>query len=105
MALLAKKTNMPAQDEALPGRNTPLPLSGKHFVNGHRITPPFPAGMEKAIFGMGCFWGAERKFWQTPGVYSTAVVNTFEFCQNLRSAPQKQPRPNIACSRPAANGG
>jgi peptide-methionine (S)-S-oxide reductase len=50
-----------------------LLTSETHFVNGHRIVPPFPAGTERAIFGMGCFWGAERKFWQTPGVYSTAV--------------------------------
>jgi peptide-methionine (S)-S-oxide reductase len=50
-----------------------LLTSETHFINGHRIVPPFPAGMERAMFGMGCFWGAERKFWQTPGVYSTAV--------------------------------
>src|ERR1044071_2790451 len=73
MALLNKKTTMPAHDEALPGRNTPLPLSGKHFVNGSQIKQPATGGLEEAVFGLGCFWGAERKFWQIPGVVSTAV--------------------------------
>ena len=50
-----------------------MPVPEAHFVNGHRSTPPFPAGLEQAVFGMGCFWGAERKFWQAPGVYTTAV--------------------------------
>jgi len=50
-----------------------MPVPEKHFVNGHRLAPPFPAGLEQAVFGMGCFWGAEKKFWQLPGVYSTAV--------------------------------
>jgi peptide-methionine (S)-S-oxide reductase len=57
----------------LPGRPTALPTPTTHWVNGNSIKPPFPAGMETAIFGLGCFWGAERKFWQAPGVYSTAV--------------------------------
>ncbi len=69
----AKKLRMPAPGDALPGRATPMRVGETHFVNGHRIVPPFPAGMQLAQFGMGCFWGAERKFWQTPGVYSTAV--------------------------------
>ncbi len=69
----AKKLRMPTPGDALPGRATPMRVGETHFVNGHRIVPPFPAGMELAQFGMGCFWGAERKFWQTPGVYSTAV--------------------------------
>jgi peptide-methionine (S)-S-oxide reductase len=73
MALFRKKAVMPTKDEALPGRSTPLQVPEKHFVNGHRITPPFPSGLREAVFGMGCFWGAERLFWQTPGVYSTAV--------------------------------
>ena len=73
MALLSKKTAIPAYDEALPGRNTPLPLSGKHFVNGTNIKQPAVAGLEEAVFGLGCFWGAERKFWQIPGVVTTAV--------------------------------
>jgi peptide-methionine (S)-S-oxide reductase len=60
-------------EDALPGRQTAMPVPDAHFVNGHALTPPFPAGMQQAVFGMGCFWGAERKFWQAPGVYSTAV--------------------------------
>ncbi|OHT83356.1 peptide-methionine (S)-S-oxide reductase [Mycobacteroides saopaulense] len=58
---------------ALPGRATPIRISGTHFVNGHTIVPPFPEGLEVAVFGEGCFWGAERGFWKLPGVYSTAV--------------------------------
>ena len=73
MALLSKKTSIPAHDEALPGRNTPLPVSGKHFVNGTNIKQPATGGLEEAVFGLGCFWGAERKFWQIPGVVTTAV--------------------------------
>ena len=73
MALFRKKAVMPTKEDALPGRSAPLPVPEKHFVNGHRINPPFPAGLQEAVFGMGCFWGAERLFWQTPGVYSTAV--------------------------------
>ena len=64
---------MPRPEEALPGRQTPMRVGDTHFVNGHRITPPFPDAMQRAVFGLGCFWGAERKFWQTPGVWSTAV--------------------------------
>ena len=64
---------MPRPDQALPGHAEAMDVSDTHFVNGNRITPPFPAGLEQAIFGLGCFWGAERKFWQAPGVYSTAV--------------------------------
>jgi peptide-methionine (S)-S-oxide reductase len=66
------KVNLPHGD-ALPGANDRMPVPDKHFVNGARLEPPFPAGMETAVFGMGCFWGAERKFWQTQGVYSTMV--------------------------------
>ena len=73
MALLRKKAAMPTKEEALPGRSTPLKVPEKHFVNGHRIVPPFPAGLREAVFGLGCFWGAERLFWELPGVYSTAV--------------------------------
>ena len=68
-----KKALMPSQTEALPGRSTPMSVPETHFVNKNRIIPPFPAGLETALFGLGCFWGAERKFWQQPGVYSTAV--------------------------------
>jgi len=64
---------VPLPDQALPGRAEAMPVPDTHFVNKNRITPPFPAGLETAVFGMGCFWGAERKFWESPGVYSTAV--------------------------------
>ena len=66
-------THMPTRDEALPGRAQAMPVPAKHFVNGHPLKPPFPDGMERAMFGMGCFWGAERKFWELPGVFTTAV--------------------------------
>ncbi|MEZ5833806.1 MAG: peptide-methionine (S)-S-oxide reductase MsrA [Dongiaceae bacterium] len=68
-----KPMNIPTAAEALPGRSAPLPTASTHWVNGNSIKPPFPAGMETAIFGLGCFWGAERKFWQLPGVHATAV--------------------------------
>lgn len=65
--------DLPTREKALPGRETPLPLTNRHFVLGTPIHPPFPEGMEQAIFGMGCFWGPERVFWQREGVFSTAV--------------------------------
>ena len=64
---------LPDKANALPGRDTPMPVPDRHFVNGNPIKPPFPDGMQQIIFGMGCFWGAERKFWQLDGVYTTAV--------------------------------
>ena len=67
------KLRMPQPEQALPGRDEAMPVPDAHFVNGHRISPPFPAGLEQAMFGMGCFWGAEKLFWKAPGVYSTAV--------------------------------
>jgi len=68
-----KKLRMPSAGEALPGRSERMPVPEHHFVNGHPLAPPYPAGMEQAMFGLGCFWGAERKFWQCPGVFVTAV--------------------------------
>ncbi len=68
-----KKIVMPASDEALPGRGEPVPVPETHFVNGNPLQPPFPEGLEQALFGLGCFWGAERQFWQTAGVYTTAA--------------------------------
>jgi peptide-methionine (S)-S-oxide reductase len=70
---MAGTTSMPTPDTALPGRDQPMAVPARHYVNGHPLQPPFPDGMETALFGMGCFWGAERKFWTAPGVYSTAV--------------------------------
>jgi len=81
MALFRKKS-LPAESDALPGRSTPMRVTETHFVNGHRIVPPFPAGLREAVFGMGCFWGAERLFWQLPGVYSTAVGYAGGFTAN-----------------------
>ena len=72
--MLRKKAEMPTADRALPGRTKPaFAVPAEHFVNGNRIQGPFPAGLEQAMFGLGCFWGAERMFWQVPGVYATAV--------------------------------
>jgi peptide-methionine (S)-S-oxide reductase len=73
MFFSTKKLRIPSPGEALPGRATPMPVGETHFVTGHRVVPPFPEGMARAVFGMGCFWGAERKLWQTPGVWTTAV--------------------------------
>jgi peptide-methionine (S)-S-oxide reductase len=70
---MASKLALPSPSEALPGRAEPMPVAARHAVNGGPMAPPFPAGTESAVFGMGCFWGAERKFWQTPGVVSTMV--------------------------------
>lgn len=70
---LGKKSMMPSPEQALPGRSSEMPVPEQHFVNGHPLKPPFPEGVELAMFGLGCFWGAERKFWQQEGVYSTAV--------------------------------
>ncbi len=68
-----QKSKLPKPEEALPGRQQKMVVPATHYVNGHPLQPPFPAGMETAIFGLGCFWGVERKFWQTEGVYTTAV--------------------------------
>lgn len=68
-----KKLTVPTPEEALPGRAEEMPLTNRHYVNGNPLKPPFPQGMEMVVFGMGCFWGAERKFWQLNGVFSTSV--------------------------------
>jgi len=73
MGIFSKSLSIPSVSEALPGRSTPLPVPSVHAVNGHRLEPPFPSAYKQALFAMGCFWGAERKFWQLAGVYSTAV--------------------------------
>ncbi len=68
-----RKLEMPTADDALPGRDARMPVPAEHFVNGHPLEGPWPEHLEQAVFGLGCFWGAERRFWQTDGVYSTAV--------------------------------
>jgi len=77
-----KKTKMPAAGEALPGRSQKMDVPEKHHVNGARLEPPFPAGTETALFGLGCFWGAEKKFWNVKGVYTTAVGYAAGFTPN-----------------------
>ena len=69
----SKLLQLPTASQALPGRTEPMPVINRHHVNAHVIQSPFPPSLASAVFGLGCFWGAERKFWQTPGVYSTAV--------------------------------
>jgi peptide-methionine (S)-S-oxide reductase len=71
--MFGKPLSIPSKAEALPGRAAKMPVPAAHHVNGHRLEEPFPEGTERAMFGLGCFWGAERKFWQQKGVYSTAV--------------------------------
>ena len=71
--LFGKKLTIPTSEDALPGRSQTMPVPEKHFVNGNPMNAPYPDGMETAMFGMGCFWGAERKFWQQEGVFITAV--------------------------------
>jgi peptide-methionine (S)-S-oxide reductase len=73
---------MPAVEEALPGREAKMPVPARHFVNGAPLEGPFPTGLEEAMFAMGCFWGAERKFWQMPGVYTTAVGYAAGYTKN-----------------------
>lgn len=71
--ILVNKDVLPTAEQALPGRPEAMPVADTHYVNGNPIKAPFPAGLQQAVFGLGCFWGAERRFWQQPGVFSTAV--------------------------------
>ncbi|MCY4088330.1 MAG: peptide-methionine (S)-S-oxide reductase MsrA [Actinomycetia bacterium] len=77
-----KKVEMPDPERALPGRGERMQVPERHFVNGNQLEPPFPEGTDRALFGMGCFWGAERIFWQLPGVYTTAVGYSAGFTAN-----------------------
>lgn len=90
MLFKARKVTLPTAAEALPGREQAMPVPGTHYVNGHPLKAPFPAGLETAMFALGCFWGAERLFWQMPGVYSTAVGYT--------GGPTKNPTYDEVCS-------
>jgi peptide-methionine (S)-S-oxide reductase len=82
MLFLRKKTAMPRPEEALPGRAAPIPTAERHAVNGRPLKGPYPEGARTALFGLGCFWGAERKFWQLPGVWVTAVGYAGGFTPN-----------------------
>jgi peptide-methionine (S)-S-oxide reductase len=82
MFFTGKKADMPTETEALPGRETPMPVSGTHLVLGTPVKPPFPEGLQQVVFGMGCFWGAERMFWKQQGVFTTAVGYAAGFTPN-----------------------
>jgi peptide-methionine (S)-S-oxide reductase len=83
MFMFKKKVEMPSREDALPGRATPLPTASRHFVNGQPLKGPYPEGLQLAMFGMGCFWGAERMFWQLrDGIYVTAVGYAGGFTPN-----------------------
>jgi len=81
-SMLGRKATMITPEDALPGRATAMPVPEAHFVNGRPMLPPYPEGLEVAEFGLGCFWGAERRFWQTPGVWVTAVGYAGGFTPN-----------------------
>lgn len=83
MLIPKRKVTLPEAKDALPGRTHAMPIINRHYVNGNPIAPPYPEYLCEAIFGMGCFWGAERKFWQTPNIYSTAVGYSGGLTPNL----------------------
>ena len=87
---MARSTTLPTPDQALPGREARMPVPDRHAVNGTPLEGPFPAGLEQAVFGMGCFWGAERKFWLQSGVFTTAV--------GYAGGPTKNPTYEEVCS-------
>ena len=93
MLLFGSKTRMIAPEDALPGRPDPIPVGDRHFVLGTPLKPPFPEGLQTAVVGMGCFWGAERVFWQAPGVYTTAVGYAGGYTPN----PSYEENPNGYC--------
>ncbi len=82
MFLSGKKIQMPTREQSLPGREEPIPVPLHHYVNGNTLSPPFPEDTALAMFGLGCFWGAEKKFWQRAGVYSTSVGYAAGFTPN-----------------------
>jgi len=73
MLFTRRTLEMPTAEKALPGRDRPMPVPERHYVNGHPLTPPWPEGYQQAVFALGCFWGAEKDFWKTPGVWTTAA--------------------------------
>jgi len=83
MLFSSKKLVLPDPVDALPGRAASMPVTNRHFVTGNPIAPPFPENMQQALFGMGCFWGAERRFWQLPNIFSTAVGYSGGYTPNL----------------------
>src|ERR1700687_1241393 len=100
--LLSRKLSLPKAEDALPGRSQKMTVPAKHHVNGHPLAGPYPAGLEQAVFGLGCFWGAERKFWEAPGVWTTAVGSAGgsavtphlrRRCARPDRAPRGRPRP------------
>ena len=82
MWMFKRPATLPSPEQALPGRSTPIAATERHYVNGHPLTGPWPEGVRTAVFALGCFWGAERRFWETPGVYSTAVGYSGGFTPN-----------------------
>jgi peptide-methionine (S)-S-oxide reductase len=84
MHIFRDKRQMPSPEEALPGRDDPMPVANRHYIKGVPLRPPFPPGTRTALFGLGCFWGAERHFWEMPGVYTTAVGYASGYTPNPR---------------------